>query len=187
MLARHCSEHVRSRLSSVKGSRVGLAFVVCLAAAACASQPAAPAQTVSAVVSRVGDGDTLDLENGERVRLLQIDAPELGEGECYALEARSELRRLLPRGAGVRLERDPGADDRDRFGRLLRYVRSSDSLNVNVELVRRGAAAPYFRGGEHGSYADDLLAAVEEARDAGRGMWGACVVDWRENRQVETR
>ena len=90
---------------------------------------------------RVGDGDTLDVESGERVRLVQIDAPELGQGECYAREARRELERLAAPGAPIELERDARLDDQDRFGRLLRYVHAGD-VNVNVELVRRGSAAP---------------------------------------------
>src|SRR5207342_541123 len=65
----------------------------------------------SAVVARVGDGDTLDLQDGSRVRLVQIDAPELGEDECYAHAALAELGRLTPPGSHVELERDPDLDD----------------------------------------------------------------------------
>ena len=135
---------------------------------------------------RVGDGDTLDVESGERVRLLQIDAPELGQSECYAREARRELERLAAPGAPIELERDARLDDQDRFGRLLRYVHAGD-VNVNVELVRRGSAAPYFLGGAEGAYADALLDAVAEARSRLRGMWGACRVSWQPDRPVTTR
>ena len=134
----------------------------------------------------MGDGDTLDVREGRRVRLVQIDAPELGEGECYAHESRRELEQLAPRGGRVELEADPRLDDTDRYGRLLRYVHTTDA-NLNVELVRRGAAAPYFRGGDEGTYADELLSAVEEARLASRGMWGSCHVSWNPNRAVVTR
>jgi endonuclease YncB( thermonuclease family) len=137
-------------------------------------------------VSSVGDGDTLDVRGGERVRLVQIDAPELGEGECYGREAQAELRRLVRPGSLVDLEADPGLDGEDRFGRLLRYVHAGGT-NVNVELVRRGAAAPYFFGGDEGRYADELLAAVGHARVAGLGMWAACRVEWISDRQVSTR
>jgi endonuclease YncB( thermonuclease family) len=138
------------------------------------------------VVERVGDGDTLDIRTGERVRLVQIDAPELGEGECYARESKRELERLAPSGRRVELEADPTLDDVDRYGRLLRYVDVADT-NVNVELVRRGAAAPYFHRGERGLYADELLDAVAEARTASRGMWGACRVAWDPSGPVSTR
>lgn len=136
-------------------------------------------------MARVGDGDTLDLRSGERVRLVQIDAPELGEGECYGREARQELERLAPHGAAVELEPDPDLDDEDRFGRLLRYV-FRDALNLNVELVRRGAAAPYFFGGDEGRYAGELREAVSEARRERSGMWGRCRVEWSPGRPVTT-
>jgi len=137
-------------------------------------------------VSRIGDGDSLDLANGMRVRLVQIDAPELGQGECFAREALRDLERLARPGARVELEADPRLDDRDRYDRALRYV-VAEAVNVNVELVRRGAATPYFRGGDEGRYADELLSAVEEARRGARGMWGSCRVSWQPDRAVTTR
>lgn len=140
----------------------------------------------NATVARIGDGDTLDLRGGARVRLVQVDAPELGENECYAREARRDLERLAPPGARIAIEADPGLDDRDRYGRLLRYVHRG-ALNVTVELVRRGAAAPYFRGGDDGIHADDLLDAVDEARRKRRGMWSSCRVEWEPDQAVVTR
>ena len=134
----------------------------------------------------MGDGDTLDVRTGDRVRLVQIDAPELGEGECYARESRRELERLAAPGARIELEPDPELDDTDRYDRLLRYVHTAHA-NVNLELVRRGAATPYFRGGDEGTYADELLEAVDEARRASRGMWGSCRVLWDLDRAVTTR
>jgi micrococcal nuclease len=120
------------------------------------------------------------------VRLVQIDAPELGERECYARESRLELERLAGPRDRVELESDPRLDDSDRYGRLLRYVHAAGT-NVNVELVRRGAATPYFRRGDEGVYADELLDAVDEARRSGRGMWGSCRVSWDPRRAVATR
>ena len=131
------------------------------------------APRTEATVARVADGDTIRLADGTRARLVQIDAPEADEGECYAARATRALARLVPVGTEVELERDPALDDRDRFGRALRYV-LRDGTNVNVELVRAGAAAPYFFRGDRGRYADDLLDAADEARDARRGLWGAC-------------
>src|SRR6185312_14546143 len=111
------------------------------------------------------DGDTLDLRDGRRVRLVQIDAPELGEGECFARASLAELRQLAPPGARVELEQDAALDDVDRYGRLLRYA-TVDETSVNVELVRRGAAAPYFFRDQRGRLADELLDAVAEARSS---------------------
>lgn len=136
-------------------------------------------------VDRIVDGDTLRLRDGERVRLLQIDAPEAGE-ECYAADATRELSRLAPGGTRVALEADPDLDRRDRYGRLLRYV-FAGRLNVNVVLVRRGAATPYFYDGDRGRYARRFLDAVAAARRERRGMWGACRVAWAPERPVTTR
>ncbi len=124
-----------------------------------------------AVVSRVTDGDTLRLRGGKRVRLVQIDAPEVGE--CYARASGKMLARRLPFGTRILIARDPTLDGRDDYGRLLRYV-FVFPLNVNVELVREGSAVPYFFRGRRGMYADELLDAARDARRERRGLWGAC-------------
>ena len=126
----------------------------------------------SGVVASVTDGDTLRLADGRRVRLLQIDAPELGSGECYSRAARTALLALAPVGSRVGLETDPQLDRVDRYGRILRYI-TRGSVNVNLALVQRGAAAPYFYRGERGRYATGLLAAARVAKRAKRGLWGA--------------
>lgn len=128
-------------------------------------------------VAWVSDGDTIVLAGGAHVRLLQIDTPEVGTGECYSRAAAKVLRRLLPRGTRVELEADPRLDTVDRYGRLLRYVRRGEA-NVNVELVRRGAATVWFYGGRRGRYAGALLAAARRARAERRGFWGACKAVW---------
>jgi endonuclease YncB( thermonuclease family) len=125
-----------------------------------------------AVVERVVDGDTIALTGGGRVRLVQIDAPERGE-ECYGDRATALARRLLPPGMRVRIERDPRLDQVDRFGRQLAYV-LRDEENVNVTLVRRGAAGVWFFRGARGRHAGELLTAAQEARTGRRGLWAAC-------------
>jgi endonuclease YncB( thermonuclease family) len=134
---------------------------------------AATSATQDAVVASVYDGDTLSLRDGRRVRLLQIDTPELGSGECYSRAARTALVGLAPPGSRVVLETDPRLDRTDRYGRLLRYVKRN-GVNVNLELARRGAAAPYFYGGDRGRYAGSLMQAAQSAKAAKRGLWKAC-------------
>mgnify|MGYP000722060736 CR=1 FL=1 len=126
-------------------------------------------------IERVIDGDTLVTNSSVTVRLVQIDTPELSEGECYAEEAKSELiailgkNREIPTGMskelrtfdGLYLEQDPVSDSKDQYGRELAYVIKGD-MNVNLELVKRGAAAPYFYNGEKGKYAQELIAAAAE-------------------------
>lgn len=123
-------------------------------------------------VGAVADGDTLRLTDGRRVRLVQIDAPEPGS-ECFGRQATRVLARLAPPGTRLELERDPRLDGADRFGRLLRYAHARDR-NLNVELVRRGAAAPYFFRGVRGRHARELHEAARAARREGRGLWAAC-------------
>jgi len=131
----------------------------------------------AARVAAVVDGDTLTLTSGVRVRLVQIDTPELGTGECYSRAAANVLRRLVSPGSFVVLERDPALDAVDRYGRVLRYVWRG-SANVNLELVRQGAATVWLYDGDRGRYAARLLAAARAARAAHRGLWGACNTVW---------
>lgn len=152
---------------------IPLVLVAVLAAGCQGSENAATTTTSSAaVVEWVNDGDTLTLTDGAKVRLVQIDAPEL-ETDCYGRAALQALAGLAPKGTRVSLAADPKLDDRDRYGRLLRYVFVRGE-NVNVQLVRDGAASPYFFRKERGAYADELLDAVDESREARRGYWGSC-------------
>ena len=127
-------------------------------------------------VGRVVDGDTIDLTNGQKVRLVQIDTPEVYFGvECYGPQASAITKRLLPPGTPVRLAVEPATDRVDQYGRLLRYaIRARASLNVNVRLVAVGAAAPYFYRGRRGRFAARLEALGLRARRSHLGLWGAC-------------
>jgi micrococcal nuclease len=126
----------------------------------------------NAVVARVLDGDTIVLTSGAHVRLVQIDTPEKGT-ECYGEAASALTRRLLPPGTRVRIEPDPRLDQVDRYGRRLSYVWKGDE-DINVKLVREGAAGVWFFDGKRGRYANELLQAAERARADHKGLWGAC-------------
>lgn len=132
------------------------------------------------VVTKVTDGDTLRVRmNGggeEKVRLIGIDTPEVhGRGglrECFGQEASAELARLVPPGTTVRLVVD--AEPRDRYSRLLAYVyRVEDDLHVNLEMAKRGFAAPLTIP-PNVAFADDFVEAAAAARDHGVGLWSAC-------------
>ncbi|MFN0025931.1 MAG: thermonuclease family protein [Acidimicrobiales bacterium] len=157
----------------------------CLGAWACtppANSEAAPAiadPAATASVVRVVDGDTLEVAlpaGRERVRLIGIDTPESvnpdSEVECYGVAASEHLADLLPKGTEVELVRD--VELRDRYDRLLAYVfRRSDGLFVNLAMASEGYAntlsiAPNL------TFADDMTAAVAQARQAGLGLWQAC-------------
>jgi endonuclease YncB( thermonuclease family) len=127
-------------------------------------------------VARVIDGDTIELGNGQHVRLVQVDTPEVYfEPECFGRQASATTERLLPFGTQVRLTPEPATDRVDQYGRLLRYViRVRDGLDVNIRLVAIGAAAPYFYDGRRGRYADRLESLARRARSRHLGFWGAC-------------
>jgi micrococcal nuclease len=127
-------------------------------------------------IDHVADGDTVDLTNGAKIRLVQIDTPEVYfSPECYGKKASAITKHLLPPGTLVRLTREPATDSVDSYDRLLRYVtRVRDGLNINVHLVAVGAAAPYFYGGRKGRYAARLTSVALRARRRHLGLWGQC-------------
>ncbi|MBI2856813.1 MAG: thermonuclease family protein [Chloroflexi bacterium] len=124
----------------------------------------APAGVDALRVERVVDGDTVVITGGAHLRYIGIDTPER---DMPFYGAATEANRRLVRGKAVRLEKD--VSDRDRYGRLLRYVYVGDVF-VNLELVRQGWA-------EAKAYPPDirhqaqLAAAEREARAARRGIW----------------
>ena len=124
------------------------------------------------VVRAVIDGDTIDVAMVGRVRLLGIDAPEIGRGfdtaAPYAREARERLVSMVL-NRWVRLEQE--APFEDVYNRHLAYVLREDGLFVNAELVRLGLARisarlPLAR-------LDELRHAEAEAQAFRRGMWAA--------------
>lgn len=126
----------------------------------------------AATISRTLDGDTFKTTQGQTVRLLQIDAPELKGRECYGVQAALALAELLPPGSRVRLVTDPKLATTDRYGRLTRYVYRAKTF-VNFALVAGGAATPWLYRGR-GKFADELIRAAAWAKGEGFGLWGAC-------------
>jgi len=158
-----------------------LAVLVLLAALAALLSARAPGTAKPpggqlARIAYVVDGDTVGLTNGQRVRFVQIDTPEVYNSlECYGEQASAVTKGLLPAGTLVRLYPEPATDSVDAYGRLLRYVvRVRDGLNVNVRLVRVGAAAPYFYRYRRGRYANLLERLALRARSLHLGLWGRC-------------
>jgi endonuclease YncB( thermonuclease family) len=129
--------------------------------------------SASTTVMRVIDGDTITLTTGEKVRLLQIDTPELSSSECFGYEARSVLIGLLSGPGPVTLKADPRLDQVDKYGRLLRYI-FVGKTNVNLRMVEVGAAAPYFYRGERGQHANQFLRAARNAKSKSMGLWKSC-------------
>jgi endonuclease YncB( thermonuclease family) len=128
-------------------------------------------------VVRVTDGDTLRvrLRSGSHVsvRMLGIDTPE--RGRCGAAEATANLRRLAPVGSTVHLVSDRTQAAKDRYGRLLRYVkREGGYADLSYRQAWSGFTRPYVYGGKpvarHGTY----VRAIRHARTHQRGAWNGC-------------
>ena len=130
-----------------------------------------PTAGYEATVVRVIDGDTILLSNGEKVRYIGINTPEVHHPtrgkEPYG-EVAAEANRRLVEGKTVRLEFD--VRQRDKYGRLLAYV-YVDGQMVNRTLVRDGYAevATYPPNVRH---QDEFLKLQREAREQSRGLWG---------------
>lgn len=128
------------------------------------------------IVTKVVDGDTIQLSSGKTVRYIGIDTPETSDPrsgvECFGKEAAAKNRELVE-GKTVRLEKD--VSEVDRYGRLLRYVYVGN-LFVNDELVRQGFAHASAYPPDI-AYQDQFRAADQEAREEKRGLWAACGSD----------
>lgn len=137
------------------------------------------------LVTRVIDGDTIQLESGERVRLIGIDTPEMHESDklhrdsqrtgqdVSAIKAMGkksyEFTRALLEGKRVSLELD--VEKYDRYDRLLAYVYLKDGTFVNAEIVKQGYAS-LMTFPPNVKYADLFLKLSQEARQNNRGLWG---------------
>ena len=165
--------------------KIILGLLIVLLLAGCNTEPAkqAPApkpQTPQAAeahrVAKVVDGDTIDVEiDGQvkRVRLIGVNTPETVDPrrpvECFGREASNKAKELLA-GKRVRLEVDPSQDERDRYGRLLRYVFLEDGRNFNKLMIEEGYAYEYTYEQPYKYQAEFREAHIEAASNK-RGLW----------------
>lgn len=139
-----------------------------------------------ATVTRVIDGDTFTARGPDgrdlgRVRILGIDAPELGRDSrpemCGATDAKRAAAKML-QGKRVTLAEDshPRQAGRDTYGRLLRYVEvehQGQTLDVSERLIRSGYSPNTSRRNSHDRH-HDYEAAESEAVQENRGLWKNC-------------
>ncbi len=129
-----------------------------------------------AFVTRVIDGDTIEVElDGEieKVRLLGIDAPEVSSNDCYADEATDYLNAMIfdDLDTEVTLYADPLNDNRDKYGRLLRYV-SADFGDAGLALLEDGYVLYYDTYDV--TLGDEYEAAEQRAIIQVKGLWRDC-------------
>ncbi|MFA5129372.1 MAG: thermonuclease family protein [Patescibacteria group bacterium] len=140
------------------------------------------ADETNATVVHVIDGDTLDAEidglGTFRIRMLGADTPEVVDPrkpvQCFGEEASAFSKKTLAVGLRIRLAPDPNADERDKYGRLLRNVFLKDGTDYNAFLVEQGYAHAYTYFPLTPSRKVQLIRLEREAKEAGRGLWGEC-------------
>jgi len=127
-------------------------------------------------VAKVIDGDTVRLENGETLRYIGIDTPEIKikqngrfsyKPQPFALEAK-KLNENLVRNKIVRIEFD--VEKTDKYKRLLGYCFVGNTL-VNAKLLEEGFAVIYTFP-PNVKYVEALVNSQENARKNAKGMWG---------------
>jgi len=116
------------------------------------------------LVTRVIDGDTIEIEGGERVRLICMDTPERGE-EGY-IDAANYLQGLIL-NKEVRLEKD--ISETDKYGRLVKYIYVGD-LFVNEKMVEEGYAEAYPYNPDV-TLCPQIEEAEEKAKASKKGIW----------------
>ena len=128
------------------------------------------------LVTRVVDGDTIEVSlNGkkEMVRLIGIDAPETVDPrktiECFGKEASEKTKEIL-NGKIITLESDPTQGNRDKYGRLLRYVFINE-LNINKLMISEGFAHEYTYQSNPYKYQSEFENAQKQAKKSRVGLW----------------
>jgi len=129
-------------------------------------------------VTRFVDGDTVVVDmngNPETVRMIGVDTPETHRPntpvQCYGPAASAYTKNLIGQSK-VRLEADPTNQNRDRYGRLLRYVYLPDGRLVQAELVKNGYGFAYTSFPF--TKKDQFVQLQEQAKSANKGLWGNC-------------
>jgi micrococcal nuclease len=135
----------------------------------------APATTAGQVI-RVVDGDTVHVQvDGVNVtvRVLGLDTPETVDPrkgvQCWGPEASANAKRLLS-GRRVTLVADPTQADKDRYGRVLRYIRLG-GRDYTLDAVSAGMGRVYTYGRKPVLEYPELEEAQRQAMAAGRGLW----------------
>ncbi|HEX9007685.1 MAG TPA: thermonuclease family protein [Patescibacteria group bacterium] len=137
------------------------------------TQSTSATDRVDVKVTRVVDGDTFEIQGGKKVRYIGINTPELGDSrtpvQCFAKEAKVENIKIIE-GKTVTLVRD--ISDKDKYGRLLRYVYVGD-IFVNEKLVRDGYAQAATYPPDI-KFEDVFKQAQKFASSEKLGLWSKC-------------
>lgn len=120
-------------------------------------------------VKRISDGDTIVLENGEKVRLCGIDAPE--SSQPLGAESTANLKRLIDAAGRKVIVTEM---ERDRYGRIVGEVfvkRSQDEALLNIEQLQSGMAYLYERYAKNCMNGSLFPDAESKAKAKKQGVW----------------
>lgn len=138
--------------------------------------PATNSQNDFYKVAKVVDGDTIAVDISEKietVRLIGIDAPEVvGKSktvECLGKLASNKAKEILT-GKSVKLEADQSQGERDKYGRLLRYIFLENGTDFNKMMVKEGFAKEYTYKIPY-KYQSPFKKAEKEAKEKKMGLW----------------
>lgn len=138
-------------------------------------------------VSKFDDGDTIVVDmagHDETVRFIGVDTPETHRPntpvQCYGPDAAAYTKKLIGDNK-VRLQADPLDTNRDRYGRLLRYVFLPDGTLVEDKLLSGGFAFAYVQFPFEKK--QSFVAEETQAKQARLGLWGSCQVHSDNGRQ----
>jgi micrococcal nuclease len=126
--------------------------------------------SIESVVEKVVDGDTVLLENGQKVRLLGIDAPETAHPDRPVQKCGLEAKKYLKsRVEGKRCVIEYTMRDKyDVYDRLLAFIYADGGL-VNAELVKKGLA--YAQPSKYMSRTKEFLVLENIAKKFKKGIW----------------
>ncbi|MEO8513894.1 MAG: thermonuclease family protein [Ignavibacteria bacterium] len=146
-------------------------------------------EKIAYTVKKVNDGDTFEVfidGKTEKVRMLGIDTPEKWDSDKFERDLErtgkdketikklgtlsSEFTTKLIGGKKVILQADTKGDDKDKYGRLLRYVYLEDGTFVNLKIVEEGYANAYRKFNV--SKQNEFIEAEKLAREKKKGLWG---------------
>ncbi|MBD1859985.1 MULTISPECIES: thermonuclease family protein [Leptolyngbya] len=130
---------------------------------------ASPSMSQYHSVKRVSDGDTIVLNNGEKVRLCGIDAPE--SSQPLGAESTANLKRLIDAAGGKVIVTEM---ERDRYGRIIGEVfvkRANDEALLNIEQLQSGMAYLYERYAKNCMNGSLFPDAESRAKAKKRGVW----------------
>lgn len=125
------------------------------------------------VVTKVIDGDTIEINNSLKLRFIGVDTPETVDPtksvQCFGAEASNIAKEKLLNQT-VTLESDETQGDKDKYDRLLRYVILGDGTNFNKWLIENGYGHEYTYNKAY-KYQKEFKTAEKEAMDSSLGLW----------------